>query len=61
MSKTVEIAEGIASGNIAVSPVKDTGVDACKYCDYKNICLIDKRQDAFRKLDPIPEKKGGDE
>ena len=38
VKKAAELADEIAHGSKAMRPVKTSDRDACKYCDYKDIC-----------------------
>ncbi len=60
------IGESIHSGKMCATPLDSTAIDACKYCDYKSVCLSDPEapHDSVEKLrlnDAITKLCGGDE
>ncbi len=44
-SKIKEIGQSIFEGNIEAKPVKNKDFVYCSYCDFKNICMIELRED----------------
>ncbi len=48
----ISLAEGIFSGDTAITPVRDVSRAACDYCDYRSICGFDPEADdaAFRDI-----------
>ncbi|MBQ8606456.1 MAG: PD-(D/E)XK nuclease family protein [Clostridia bacterium] len=63
MQKVKEIGAQIVSGNIAASPISGKDLDACSFCDYKDMCRIGEKESRKRELSELPEdfmKKDGD-
>ena len=43
----------IADGKIEVSPYKLDQETGCKYCEYRNICHFEPRQERYRELNKM--------
>ena len=54
MQKLHTTARQVSKGNVAISPVKDTGVNACKYCKFGDICKISSTPEKLRPLEKVP-------
>ena len=51
MKKTViKLDKSIKSGNIDISPYRDNGMTACRFCDFKEVCMFDTAFDRYRSL-----------
>ena len=63
-SLMVEMTKGVKSGKFDADPVDGVNSDACKYCDYSNVCKrSDKQHKKVPKLTPYEVKeilKGGE-
>ena len=46
--KLTSMAEALYEGDVRREPVKGSGTDACRYCDYKTVCGFEKGK-PFRK------------
>jgi len=42
-TKIDKMCQELVGGNISISPLKIKENTACKYCDYKGICMFDNR------------------
>ena len=40
--KLTSLAQGILDGQAQVSPAQTSGIDACRYCQYKSLCGFDE-------------------
>ncbi len=54
-SKIKWVGESITKGDISISPIVDSGINSCEYCDFKDICRIDQKADCARKLEKLPD------
>ncbi len=51
LDKIKETGNEIVNGNMSVSPINDSDVQSCRYCDYKAICKISEHTECERKLE----------
>ena len=52
--KVAQLADSLATGQIAPAPCRSKGQTPCDYCDYVSLCPFDPARDPFREITKLP-------